>query len=381
MTTHDADRKLIALWLQVLLSATIIYALLWNFIGPDLKTFVFPWVDQIRAEGFSKPVGNYTPPYLYLLALGSVLPVSDLAIVKTVSILGIGLLALSVVKALRSFGVSTEGAAFIPILPSVLFNGPFLGQCDAFWVACCVMAVASRRNVYAMAAWAGLGLAFKMQAVFVAPFALAGIARRHAWAALAIPPAIYLLAIAPAWLAGWPIDDLLTIYLRQYEFFDRLSTAPNLWAFPALFWQHPSATALLLPYSLTVLATAVYWFRFPSEPLRAALLSALIVPFFLPKMHERYFLLADVLALCFSLRERKVAIFLLVQLGSILSLANYAIRMPLILNALGSIPMGTALYLLARPSGGKNTSRPASDADRSRSRGSKEAGTAPTAPC
>ena len=379
MTTHDADSKLATLWLQVIVSAAILYALLWGFVGPDLKTFVFPWIDQIRAEGFSKPVGNYTPPYLYLLALGSVLPVSDLAIVKTVSIVGTGLLALSVAKVLRSFGLSTEGAAFIPILPSVLFNGPFLGQCDAFWVACCVMAVASRENVYAMAAWAGLGFAFKMQAVFIAPFVLAVVVRRRAWTAFAIAPSISVLAIAPAWLAGWPFADLFTIYLRQYEFFDRLSTAPNLWAFPALLWQHPPAIALLLPYSLTVLAVSIYWLRFPRDPLKAAVLSALIMPFFLPKMHERFFLLADVLALCFALRERRAAIFLLVQLGSILSLVNYAIRMPLFLNALGAISMGAALYLLARPGGG--SSRPASDDDRSRSPASKEVGTAPTAPC
>jgi len=372
MTTAVADGKLTKLWLQVTVSAALIYALVWGFVGPDLKTFVFPWTGQIRAEGFARPVGNYTPPYLYLLGAGTLLPVSDLAIVKAVAILGTLVLALSVARLLRSFDVSTEGAAFVPLLPTVIFNGPFLGQCDAYWVACCVMAVASRTNTLAMAAWAGLGFAFKMQAAFIAPFILAIVARRRAWPALAIPPAIYLLAIAPAWVAGWPINDLLTIYMRQYSYFDRLSTAPNLWAFPALLWQPPPAAALALPYALTAAGVAIYWRRFPSDPLRAASLSAMILPFFLPRMHERFFLLADVLALCFSLRDRRPAIFLLVQLGSMLSLANYAIHMPLVLNALGSIPMAAALYLLAKPALGD---------DRSHSPASTGAGTAPTAPC
>jgi hypothetical protein len=33
----------------------------------DLNYYVIPWLEQLRVEGFGKPVGNYAPPYLYLL--------------------------------------------------------------------------------------------------------------------------------------------------------------------------------------------------------------------------------------------------------------------------------------------------------------------------
>lgn len=330
------------LWLQVIVSSTLIYGVLWSFTGPDLHDFIYPWIGHVRATGFNEPFSNYTPPYLYMLWAGTLLPVSNLAIVKAISIIGTAVLTLAVVPLLRSFDLPTEGAVFVPLLPSVIFNGPFIGQCDAWWVAACIMAVAKRDKPLEMAAWAGLGFAFKAQAVFIAPFIIAVVVQRRAWFALAIPPAIYLLAITPAWAAGWPLFNLLTVYARQEAYFDWLSAAPNLWAFAALPWKDGWFWMLWIAYAATLAAVVLYWRRFPKDPLRAALLSALIVPFFLPKMHERYFMLADILALCFSLRAGRPTMFLLVQAGSVLSLANYATHIRL-LNALGSLPMAAAI--------------------------------------
>lgn len=334
------------LWLQVLASAAVIYAVLWPFVGPDLVDFLYPWMGHIRATGFSQPFSNYSPPYLYLLGVGTLFPLANLAIIKTLAIVGIALLTLAVRQLLKSLDLPGDGAVFVPLLPTVIFNGPFIGQCDAYWVACCVMAVATRRNPLQMAAWAGLGFAFKAQAAFIAPYAVAVVVRERKWSALAVPPLIYLAAIFPAWLSGWPLERLLTVYAGQFEYFDWLSAAPNLWSFPALAWKSPAPAWLLLPYAATAAALLIYWRRFPADPLKAALLSAMIVPFLLPKMHERYFMLADVLALVFSLRSGRPAMFLLVQSGSVLSLANYATHIRL-LNALGSIPMAAALWRLA----------------------------------
>ena len=128
------------LWVQVGVSFALIAFVLCRFVAPDLTHFIFPWIAQIRLHGFNQPVGNYAPPYLYLLWARSPLP--NLVIVKGLAVLGVGLLALAVSALLRSFDISTESAALVPLLPTVLFNGPFIGQCDSSWVAACVMAVA-----------------------------------------------------------------------------------------------------------------------------------------------------------------------------------------------------------------------------------------------
>jgi Gpi18-like mannosyltransferase len=60
--------------------------------------------------------------------------------------------------------------------------------------------------------------------------------------------------------------------------------------------------------------------------LPVALLSAIALPFFLPRMHERYFFLADVLslALAFSLRNRMaITAAVGIQIASLASLFSF----------------------------------------------------------
>jgi Gpi18-like mannosyltransferase len=225
-----------------------------------------------------------------------------------------------------------------------------LGQCDTFWAGCCVLAVAAAvtDRPYRMAVWAGVGFAFKAQAAFLAPFCIAILLRRRAWPAVAIPPLIYLAAITPAVLAGWPIGDLLTIYLRQPQF-TFIGDAPNLWAFPHAF--HVSGPSIFLfSYILGAAAALVgigISLRAKDLP-NAALLSSMLPVFFLAKMTSRFFFLDDVLslAIAFVRRDRRsIAIAALIQLGSFLSIIAYLHDWPW-LNAAASIFTAAGLATL-----------------------------------
>ena len=80
----------------------------------------------------------------------------------------------------------------------------------------------------------------------------------------------------------------------------------------------------------------------------AALLGAILLPFLLPKMHERYFFLADVLALVMAYRWReRIWLCACVQVGSLLSLVAYLWPAPW-LNAAASVPMAAALLMTLR---------------------------------
>lgn len=347
-------RQDVRLSIQVGLSVALLYTALGLFAGPDLDHFLFPWLAHIREAGpigaFSAPYSNYTPPYLYLLTSVSALGLSPLVTIKLLSVVGTLWLALAVRQLLISLGSDRhdEAALLSLLLPTVMVNGPFLGQCDALWVGCCLMAVAAaiEKRTYAMAAWAGIGFAIKAQAIFSAPFALAVVIRERKWAALLIPPIAYLLAIVPAWLAGWPLSDLLTIYSRQIRYTHWLSTAPNLWALPAIFLPRGSPALTVVAYAATLVAVGLFVRRFPQRSLlAAALFSAILVPWLLPKMHERYFLLADLLSFCLAFVDRRaVPIFLAVQAGSLLSLFAYATNFDP-LNVAGSLLMTAALLL------------------------------------
>jgi Gpi18-like mannosyltransferase len=324
------------------------YGAFWPAQTFDMQEFLYPWLEHIEAEGpvgaFAHPFSNYTPAYLYLLALASPLLAifHKISIIKGISVLGTLWLAWGANRIFQASGAASgpRAAALILLLPTVLLNAAFLGQCDALWAAPCLLAVACaiERKPAAMLVWCGIAFSIKAQAVFIAPFAIAVlISQRAPLRQWLIPPAVYAAMMAPAWMAGWPAKDLATVYLRQAQYFDDLSmNAPNVWL---IAQQLPGA--LSLPLSLAAFAAAgaasiAFIARFgrsmrQPEIIEAALLSALILPGLLPRMHDRYFFLADVLALVLALRRRdrsSCLILAAVQTGSILALWSYLISDP-----------------------------------------------------
>ena len=104
-------------------------------------------------------------------------------------------------------------------------------------------------------------------------------------------------------------------------------------------------------------ATAAYVAWFSATPLHgralanAALLAPLLVVGLLPRMHERYFFLADILSLAIALAwpdRRSWTIAALVQVASVLGLFAYMSGITG-LAMLGAVPMIAATLLVARP--------------------------------
>ncbi|HET7709282.1 MAG TPA: hypothetical protein VFK50_07095 [Sphingomicrobium sp.] len=190
-----------------------------GFAPYDFGAWVGPWYRQILAEGqigaFAEPFGNYTPPYLYLLSASTALDglLSPLAVIKLLSTFGAAWVAFGIYTLLRAANAPdpAKAALWSMLLPTIIFNVPILAQADTFWVAPCLLAVAAaiRGNSLRMTVWAGVAVAFKAQAVFIAPFVMAYLLQRRAplwyWA---IPALIYAAAMTPAWLAGWPAGRL-----------------------------------------------------------------------------------------------------------------------------------------------------------------------------
>jgi len=97
--------------------------------------------------------------------------------------------------------------------------------------------------------------------------------------------------------------DLFTIYFQQANTWPILTmNAPNMYT-----WFSNDYYDLFMPVGLILAASIVFLlillvYKSPkklSNPLiiQIACLSALVMPYFLPKMHDRYFFLADVLSI------------------------------------------------------------------------------------
>ena len=314
----------------------------------DVEAFQ-EWLQFIRDHGgiraFKYVIGDYTPLFPYLLLIGDhvLVGASDLTVIKFSSTVADFVCAAFVYRIVRlrhpdgllpliAFGV-------ILFAPTVAINSAYWGQTDMIWTAALVGAVyffLVDRNLLAMVL-VGIAFAMKQQAVFFGPFLLVLALRRvFPWRYFLVVPAVYLVSVLPAKLAGASGRTLLTIYLDQADKYSALTLNA-----PSVFQWLPEARSKSLSgpgviwgvsvLALLVLAAIAYLPRLtPTLILAFATASVLVAPFVLPKMHERYFFAADVLTIVLAFYvPRLLPVALVVQVVSLFSYWPFLFAHPL----------------------------------------------------
>lgn len=334
-----AQERLLAALLPIGL-AFFLRALLLDYQSADYQMFLSQWAQSFRDNGgfaaVQLPIGNYNAPYLYFLAVISYLPVPDLYLIKLFSILFDVVLAWGGFRLVRCFAPQESprpllGFCLLLLLPTVVLNGAFWGQCDALYGALCLhaLACALERRDCASLALLGVAFSFKLQTVFLLPL-WAGLLllRRVRLRSLLCFPAAYGITCVPALLLGKPLKDILGVYFGQAaEYSDYLNlNAPNLYSFLPYGMEVDTESAarlgIVAAFAFVFIILALLWLfrrRIHEETvLTAAVLMVIGVPFLLPHMHERYFFLADILALVWAVSVPCSApCALLVQLSSL----------------------------------------------------------------
>lgn len=304
----------------VVVAALLIRFSLFYYQTLDYTAFLKPWFNFIMEHGrfaaFRYEFYDYTPPYLYLMAFTTLFKIKALYAVKLISLVFEALLAVISFRLARVARPNSLAPHLtlvaILLLPTVILNGSLWGQCDAVHTAFIVMSlycVLKHRYGWACLAY-GVAISFKLQSIFVFPVLIILILRRTIPAIYALAlPCVYLLAISPCIVAGRPFKSLLTIYFRQAGAYDSLTmNAPNVYAWlPIEASDGLFALGVLFAGLVTVAGIAAFVWPHktnaslsPTKLLQMALLFALLQPFLLPKMHERYFYMADVLAVIYA---------------------------------------------------------------------------------
>ena len=300
------------------LAVALRYAL-FGFESVDYLEYTSKWFDFIQTHGGFAALrfnfSNYTPPYLYLLAISAGLLSSfpKIIAIKIVSIPFEFLCAFFVAKILRLKTRTGLGslAAFLVILftPTVVLNGGLWGQSDIIYTTGLVATVyflIQGKEWQAFVAF-GLAFAFKLQTMFLAPVLLILVlAKRVSWRSLALIPMSYMVMMAPAWAAGRPLIELLTIYFSQSTATERLATsAPNLYV-----WLPNDAFDTLFTAGLVWASGVILIFIYAAHRVRSQMtpgllieistISVLLTPYILPKMRQRYFFPADIFSILFA---------------------------------------------------------------------------------
>lgn len=372
-----------SIWIAILLvivllvPLVIVWVMMFPFISDDMAHFLIPWLDFIEAHGywhaFAYNFADYTPAYLYFLLLISYTRnASSVILIKVFSIVGDLAMAAVVFKIVNIKIKDRFLSIFAGLLalysPMVWLNSALWGQCDGlltFFLLVFVWMLIREKPGWAMLAFS-IALAFKLQAILFAP--LIGVLlfrKKIPWWTLVLIPVVYFISVLPAWLAGRSIWDLLTIYLAQSSRYTRLSmNAANLYIFitgnDLPIWPEMIAAGIgMAAYFLGGLRKAL---KISPVSLIAMSVSVLFfMPFLLPRMHERYFYLAAVMAVILAF-YRKDFIWLAVALhvSTIVSYFPFLfdfgviwVQIGAIINLISMIILVVCYYYWGLPPGGK----------------------------
>ena len=309
----------------------------------DMVAYFKPWMAVVQERGLasvSSDFADYTPPYICLLYAASwfVPLVGPVAAIKLINLPFIALLSVAIYQTVflstQSRRRAVTAAAAACVTPTVLVNAFAWGQTDSIYTAFLAFSVlfAIRRAPVAAAAMFGVSLGFKLLAMFLLPLLLYLILAKQmkVWHLLLVPT-VYVLMMVPAAIAGRPWSELATIYVGQFNFFSELAIeAPNPWKIVGALELVDYRTGVFIGFAaaaVTALTIAISALRLQPGArtiLLVAALSAALMPYLLPKMHDRYFFVADVMTLTLAfVNPRLWVTFPLFQVGSLLAYMAY----------------------------------------------------------
>lgn len=295
----------------------------------DLDGALLLWYDHLLVHGaftgLRDNFSNYAPAYTYLIGLmtlsrGWIEPVVSFKLIAIGADLLNAFFIWRIVRLAWPQGPAPwYAAALFLCLPSIALNSAVWGQADGVYMVGLTAAayyMLRDQPVRMMLAFS-LAFAVKLQAMFFGPAiaVLMLLGRVPLWTAVLVP-LVYLLVALPTWLAGREWQDILLVYSRQGTTFPVLGNGvANLWQYvPSRHY------ALLIVPGLAIASIAMLewlwrsWRRaralgsamlVPRELLLLAVSSVMVMPFVLPKMHDRYFYAADVLSLVLAFIDRR----------------------------------------------------------------------------
>ena len=351
---------------NVILLALIVRLPLISFKSSDYIWFLSGWYNQIVDKGYKialKGTSINQVVYSFLIAVAAALfPYYKLLSIKLLSIIFDFILAFFVYKCVGlKYQLKT-----IPILaalatllaPTVALNSALWGQNDAIYTAlliACLYALLADRHAWAFVAF-GLSLSIKLQAIFIAPlFLWLLIKKKVDWRDFSFSSVGYLITLLPLLFIGVPLDRILFTHIREYgSWADNEFNMPNLhqWISEShLPYRFSIVLAIIVVLTIAVFVSKTRLDMAPEDLIvYLAALSVIVVPFFLPRMHDRYLFPADIMTIILAFYwSRYWYVAILISLTSLNAYLIQLFEITIIpLRYLAVIPLGVIVILVGQ---------------------------------
>ena len=294
-----------------------------HVVSGDWTTWWELWFAELYQGGFKALGGDwydYAPPFVYLLWIISVLPINSMTGFKLM--MSCFDFAAAIVAALIIYEITKNRTkalityAIFFLSPVFIVNSTLWAQCDMlvmFWVLWCVYFFVKNRPSLAMFFF-GVAFAFKLQPLWLAPMlVILWINKKVDLKHFLWLPVCYFIGIIPAWIAGRPLGELLTIYISQTEAESwslslKYSNLYYLIGEKGFIEEYHTAGVLL---ALAVFMIVLYYIGRKKLKITAEFILllggfvGLLAPFFLPQMHERYSFFAEAFLILYALLKPK----------------------------------------------------------------------------
>ena len=301
-------------------------------ITDDWLMYWDPWISDLKEMGFSYLATDrydYTPTFVYILWAISRLPINPMTAYKglhcVLDFVAAGILGKMIWKVTGSKRKGILSYGLFLIVPTIWANSALWAQCDIIFMTfllLCFYYLFEDRPCKAIFFY-GMAFVFKLQSLFIFPFlVILWVNKKVDLKHFLWIPALYFLSIVPAWIAGRPLMDLINIYMAQgaQDVWSLSIKWPNIYQIIGnqfFLLEYASAgTWLILGILMVILyAMAQKRYRITNEFIvQIALFFAILTPWFLPHMHERYGCVADILAIIYAMMNTKKFYFPLVQI-------------------------------------------------------------------
>lgn len=328
--------------LAITLCSLVIRISFRKFESIDSGIYLLPWWEEIRNNGgiyaLESQVGDYNMLYQFLIAVMTYLPVKPLYQYKLLS--GIFDYLLAATVGYVTYDLTDKSRerglmAYVTIVmsPVVILNSSAWAQCDAIYVFFIILSLLMLMKERCTLAFVILGIAFsfKLQTIFIIPFFIYYYFKKKNFTILnfAIIPLVMCLVSIPNLIMGRSIQDVFLNYARQTNTHADLTlNYPSFWC---IFNQAVSLETLEEPavmLTIALLGIFIYlWLTSENnmeskKMIYSAFLIAYTCVFFLPRMHERYGYMYEILSVPIAFTNKKT-IPLCVMLN-VISMITYA---------------------------------------------------------
>lgn len=334
------DKADILFLIGITIMGALIRLSLRKVVTDDWVMYWDPWLNSFHELGGFKALAtdfyDYAPPFMYILYFISIIPLNPMTAYKGVVCIFDLLLAImaariiwniteSKVKTLITYGIML-------LVPTFFANSALWAQCDAIYTVFVLLAVfylLKDKSGRAMIFY-GIAFAFKLQTLFIFPALLILWAKKKIkiqhflWI-----PAMYLLGMVPAWIAGRPFMELINIYVAQgqqdvYALSLKWANIYQILGIDTFLYEYTGAGMwLILSILMVILFYMVYKKYTISKEffLEMLVFFGLLTIYFLPHMHERYAYLADAFIIMLAIINPRKAYLALAHI--IVSFSTY----------------------------------------------------------